>query len=306
MLYCLYGAEKFLINKRCNEIIKELGINNVLKYDMDEDKFIDVLNEVYTIDLFNERKLVIVSNFSFKMISSKEEDGLVSFINGEESNVIILKCTDEKLDERKKLTKILRDNKCVFEFKKLIYASLENYVFDYFKECGYKVGMPVVKKLVKKLENNSDMVFAEMNKLMMYKYNEKTITSEDIDDVIVKNYEKELFTFSSAVMSRDIGKMFSSYKILMDMKIEITVLVDYLSKQFRTLYQIKNMNGSFSDIARILGVNEYVVKLLYCNINTYKDNEILDVLCRLYDVDEGIKIYGYDKFKTFENFLINI
>ena len=122
----------------------------------------------------------------------------------------------------------------------------------------------------------------------------------------MRNYEKELFAFSNAVMNKEIGDAFNCYKILMNMNIEISVLVDYLSKQFRTLYQIKNINGSFYDISKKLGVNEYVIKILYNSINIYSDEEILNILCKLYDIDEGIKIYGYDKNKIFENFIISL
>lgn len=306
MVYFLCGEERFLINKRCDELISELGINNIIKYDMEEYSFTDVLSEVYTIDLFNERKLVIVSNFSFKCLSSREEEGFFKFLSEVNDNVILIKCADEKLDERKKIVKLLRDKKCIFEFKKLMYSNLENYVFDYFKSCGYKVSLDVVKKLVKKLENNSNLVFNELDKLMMYKYDEKVINSCDIDDVVMRNYEKELFAFSNAVMNKEIGDAFNCYKKLMNMNIEISVLVDYLSKQFRTLYQIKNINGSFYDISKKLDVNEYVIKILYNSINIYSDEEILNILCKLYDIDEGIKIYGYDKNKIFENFIISL
>lgn len=305
MLYVLCGEESFLINKKCDELIKESKVSNIIRYDMDEYSFSDILTEVYYVDLFNEKKLVIASNFSFKMLSSEEEEAIIRFLNDNNDNIIIIRCINEKLDERKKIIKLLRDKKCIIEFKKLMYFDLEKYIYDYLINLGYKVSIDTIKKLVKKLEYNSDLVFSECEKLMMYKYDDKIISSDDIDEVVTKNFEKEIFAFSNAVMNKDLGNIFSTYNNLINMKIEIMMLIEYLSKQFRTLYQIKNLTGNFNEIARELGVNEYVVKVLSNSLKLYNENEILNILCKLYDVDVSIKEFGYDAQKVFENFLLN-
>ena len=68
MIYVFLGNEINIIKKKIDSLIDELKIDNVIKYDYDSVHIDDILNEVNYVDLFNEKKLLIVSNFTFKKI----------------------------------------------------------------------------------------------------------------------------------------------------------------------------------------------------------------------------------------------
>ena len=55
MIYVFLGTEINLINKKINDLIKESEIQNIIKYDFDNSKLIDIINESNYIDLFNEK-----------------------------------------------------------------------------------------------------------------------------------------------------------------------------------------------------------------------------------------------------------
>ena len=67
MLYCLCGEEFYLINKKEQELLDNLKIDNIIRYNFETINLMDIILEVQTVDLFNERKLVIVSNFSLSL-----------------------------------------------------------------------------------------------------------------------------------------------------------------------------------------------------------------------------------------------
>ena len=108
MIYVFIGKDFNILSKRVDELINKLNINNIIRYDNDETNLNEIIDEVNYVDLFNEKKLVIVTNFSFKNKKSDEEELLINYINHMNDNIIIFKCIDESLDERKKLTKVLR------------------------------------------------------------------------------------------------------------------------------------------------------------------------------------------------------
>ena len=261
MIYVFLGNEINLLKRRIDDLKRELNINNIIEYDFDDSNIIDILNEANYVDLFNEKKLIIVSNFSFKKVKDVYEKELLRYIDNMNDNVIILKCIDESLDERKNI-------------------------------CEY----------------NDDLAINETEKLLLYKLGEDVITDDDIDKVVSKSSEKEIFTLSDAVMKKNLKQIFNSYNILIRSGIEPVVLIDNLARQFRTLYQVKILCKTMDEkeISRKLGLNPYVVKKAHENVNNYEEEELINNLYELSNLDIDIKVKGLDKYKVLENFFLKI
>ena len=308
MIYVLFGEEVNLIKRKINEIINKYKIENIIKYDYDTVNILDILDEVNYVDLFNDKKLLIVSNFSFKKIKEKEEKEFIKYIDNMNENVIILKCIDSKLDERKSLTKKLREKCSIEEIKKLNYKELEDYASSIFKENKKKITNIQIKKILSMGEYNDDFVINEIDKLILYKIGEDEITDEDIDEVISKNPEKEIFKLTDSVLKKDIRGVFDSYKILVSADMDQIEIISNLSNQFRLLYQVKLLSETMNlnDITFKLKGNPYVIKKIFGNINNYTYDEILDNIYKLSTADINIKVDGMDKGKILETFFLNL
>lgn len=308
MIYVFLSNEVNLLKRRIDSLIKESNINNIINYDYDEYNIIDILNEVNYIDLFNDKKLVIVSNFSFKKIKDKDEKELLKYIDNMNENIIVFKCIDSSLDERKTLTKKLKEKCKIEEIKKMDYKQLHEYISNMFVQNNKKITYNQVKEILNRCEYNDDFAINESEKLLLYKLNEDTITDEDIENVISKSYDKEMFTLSDAVINKNIKQIYESYNILIKSNIDPVIIIDSLAKQFRTLYQVKVLSKTMNekDIAVKLGINTYVVKKAYENMNNYNENEIINKLYELSNLDIDIKINGYDKYKVLEMFFLKL
>lgn len=308
MIYVFLSNEVNLLKRRIDSLIKESNINNIINYDYDEYNIIDILNEVNYIDLFNDKKLVIVSNFSFKKIKDKEEKELLKYIDNMNENIIVFKCADNSLDERKTLTKKIKEKCKIEEIKKMDYKQLHEYISNMFVQNNKKITYNQVREILNRCEYNDDFAINESEKLLLYKLNEDTITDEDIENVISKSYDKEMFTLSDAVINKNIKQIYESYNILIKSNIDPVIIIDSLAKQFRTLYQVKVLSKTMNekDIAVKLGINTYVVKKAYENMNNYNENEIINKLYELSNLDIDIKINGYDKYKVLEMFFLKL
>lgn len=308
MIYVFLGSEVNLLKRKIDDLIKESSINNIINYDYDEYNIIDILNEVNYVDLFNDKKLIIVSNFSFKKMKEKDEKEFIKYIDNMNDNVIVFKCIDNSLDERKTITKKLREKCKVEEIKKMDYKQLHEYITNMFTKNNKKITYNQVKEILNRCEYNDDFAINETEKLLLYKLGEEVITDEDIEKVVSKNSEKEIFTLSDAVMKKNIKQIYESYNILIKSNIDPVVIIDSLERQFRTLYQVKVLSKTMSekDIVRKLKINAYMVKKAYENINNYKEEEIINNLYELSNLDIDIKINGLDRFKVLENFFLKI
>ncbi|NLC48346.1 MAG: DNA polymerase III subunit delta [Tenericutes bacterium] len=308
MIYVLLGNEVNIIRRKVDSIINKSKIENIIKYDFELTDFTNILEEVNYVDLFNEKKLIIVSSFSFKKLKDKDEKELIKYIDNMDENVIIIKCTDSKLDDRKNIIKKLREKCKVEEIKKLGYKDLEIYVNDIFKENKKIINSYQIKKILSLCEYNDDFVINEVDKLLLYKADEEEITDADIDDVISKNPEKEIFKLTDNVMKKSISSVFESYKVLLSSGVDSIFILDNLSKQFRTLYQVKLLSETMNlqDISKKLELNPYVVKVASSNINNYNYDEIIDIMYRLSDADINIKVNGLDKNKVLETLFLSL
>lgn len=308
MIYVFLGNKINILKTKVNKLIDKLKINNIINYDFDETSIIDILNELNYVDLFNEQKLVIVSNFSFKNLTNSEEEAFSNYINNSNDNVLILKCKDESLDNRKSLIKLLKEKCKIEEIKNLDYIGLHEYVTQIFKDNGVSITYNQVKKILSLTDANVDITLSEIDKLFMYIEPNKKVTDEDIDNVISKSAEKEMFRLSDAVMEKNTGAMFDSYKILLSSGTDVIAIIDFLAKQFRTLYQVKLLisNSNEKELSKRLSVNEYVIKKMIDKINNFKEEEIINILYKLSSMDIDIKVNSFDKNKLLEMFFLNI
>ncbi len=308
MIYVFLGNEINIIKRKIDSLIDELKINNIIKYDYDSVSVDDILNEINYVDLFNEKKLLIVSNFTFKKMKDKEEKALSNYINHMNDNVIILKCIDEKLDSKKDIIKLLNEKCKVIELVKMDYKTLHEYVTKIFSDNKKKITYNQIKNILSLCENDTDSVLNEVNKLLLYKLDSDTITDEDIEKVISKNSEKEMFRLNDAVMNHNIPNMLESTKTLVSSGVDEVVIIDYLSKQFRTLYQIKIMSKDTGaqTITSRLSINPFVFKKMLDVVGKFSEEKLLNIIYKLSDADISIKVEGLDKSKVLENFYLSI
>ena len=308
MIYVFLGNEINIIKRKIDSLIDELKINNIIKYDYDSVSVDDILNEINYVDLFNEKKLLIISNFTFKKMKDKEEKALSNYINHMNDNVIILKCIDEKLDSKKNIIKLLNEKCKVIELVKMDYKTLHEYVTKIFSDNKKRITYNQVKNILSLCENDTDSVLNEVNKLLLYKLDDELITDEDIEKVISKNSEKEMFKLNDAVMAHNIPLMLESTKILVSSGVDEVVIIDYLSKQFRTLYQIKVMSKDTGaqTITSRLSINPFVFKKMLDVVGKFSEEKLLNIIYKLSDADISIKVEGLDKSKVLENFYLSI
>ncbi len=308
MIYLLIGKDYNIVNDRVDELISELNISNIIKFDYAETSIESIINEVNYVDLFNEKKLIIVSNFSLKSIKDKSEDLFCKYINNMNENVIIFKCTDESIDERRSLTKLFRSKCKVEEIISLNYKTLHEYVSNMFKNNNINATFNQIKKILDLCEYNPDYTISEVKKLLIYKIGETELYDKDIDDVISKNNEKEMFNLIEYVLKKDISKCIESYKILVSSNVDATIIIDSIAKQFRLLMQLKILKTKHSeaDLAKMLKVNPFVLKKLYPYINDYSKDDIANILYKLSDIDINIKVNGFDKNSLLESFLVTL
>ena len=307
--YLIYGTDRSIVNNELNKVIKSLKVDDLVKYDMNNSTLLDVIEDASTVGLFSESKIIILDDCYFlsanKSIDDIEE--LEKYIEKYNPNnyCIFISYTD-KVDTRKKLYKLLKDKAKIIEQVNIDDDYLINYISDELKKEDYK--MEDMSYFINKVGKNLYNAKNELNKLMMYKLDTKSITNEDIDKITIRSIEEEIFALTDAVILKNTSKALSLLEEFLKKDYEEIQIIMLLASQFRFLFQVKrllNKGKSETEIAKILEVNPYRVKFTVKKLYYYTESMLLDYISKLAKIDHDIKLGLVNKRIALELFIIS-
>jgi len=306
--YLLYGEDKSLIDKEINNIIEKLKVdtNNIIKYNLNTDTVLDVIKEASMNSLFANIKAIIIDitdSLTNKNILFKPIEEYIEHFNP--NSYLIFVSYSKNIDTRKKIIKLIQSKGKVLELIKN-QNYLQKYVLDYLNEDNYK--MVDINYFLNKAGTNLDNISQELDKLKMYKFDDKTITKIDIDNMVNTNNEEEIFSLGNAVINNDKERALNLYYDFLNKGYEAVYIIVLLANQFRFLYQVKRLliqNKSIDEIANILETNVYRVKYAISDCYLYHEDDLLKILEKLANLDKNIKLGNIDSDVALELFLVN-
>lgn len=312
MLYLLYGTENYLIKKEIDKILDTNSIEkiNVSEYNLEIDNFKDIIEDANTISLFADKKAIIINNsyiFTGKNVKSDNDPELFLdyFKNINPDSIIIFTVDSEKLDERKKLVKEIKKVGTVKDFNK------KNDLTDILKNMfeGYNINIQDIRFMIDRCGNNLDILSQEVNKIKIYKDEDKNVTRDDIINLTSKNIDIDIFGFVDTIVNKNKEKALEIYKeMLINGEEPIKILV-ILANQFRIIYQAKELykqGYSGNDIATMIGIHPYRIKLALEKARNYNSNILLGYLDKLADLDYDIKVGNIESSLGLEMFILSI
>lgn len=313
-MYLFYGLEQFLIDKEIKKIIKENNIENIdiVKYNLENTKLEDIIEEALSISLFNSKRLIIVDNsYIFtgttnKKLLEQNTDILEKYLNyNNVDNIIIFTILKDKLDERKKIVKLFKEKGIVKEFS--LYRNIDKYIIEMFD--NYKIDKNDIKLLIDRVGNNLEIINQEINKIKTYKDKDYNITSEDIINLTTKNIDIDFFTLIENIVSKNKEKALESYFEIIKYGEEPIKIIVVLANKFRLIYQVKNLyrkGYSEKDISSMLGNNYYAIKKCLESSINFSNDILLKCIHKLANLDIDIKSGKIDKNIGLELFIMEL
>ena len=313
-IYLIYGDEEYLIKKELSKIIDKSNIirDNIIRYNLNEVNISNVIDEACTVSMFDDIKFIICENCSFLTTINKKEiehdtDSLIKYINNPFDDVyLVFVVNTEKLDERKKIVKEMKKLSNVIECKKLDSHNLNNYIYKYFKDNNYNIDMSLVRLIIDKVKYDLSNIINECDKLMLYKDNDKNITKEDVDNIIIETIEDNIFSLTNSIMEKNTSKSIKIYKDLLLKGEEPIKLIVMIANQFRLILQVKLMvKNGYNQIDMSSTINEHPYRVKLALSSNYTEKELIKIIKKLYKLDYDIKVGNIDKNFGFELFLLN-
>lgn len=312
MIYVLYGLEKFLIEAEVEKIIKTNNIDqfSISKYSAKQTNLDDVFFDVDSMSLFGNKRVIIVDDAYFftgeKASDDKALDKIEKFLTSfATNNIVIFIINSEKMDERKKITKLVKKVGQVKEFNSKTDANLM--INSLLSE--YKISAANINLIKKRINNKLEVVNNEIEKLIIYKGSEKEIAEEDIYNVISEYPNIDFFDFIDDIINKKIPEALKTYQELLKLKEEPIKIIVTLANQFRLMYQAKKLFQSGyleRDIVSETGEHPYRVKLAISKAQKYRDEDLIDLLKKLGEINLNIKKGLVDSKTSLELFILDL
>lgn len=308
--YLLYSGDGAILNKEINDLEKKLDIsdNDIIYYNIDD---IDgIINDASTIGMFSLNKFIIINMDSY--FKDKKDipniNLLENYFDSYNSNsYLVFVCNSDSIDSRKKIVNLIKKYGIV---KKLEVNDnyLNDYVNNYLKDNGYKINNGDVVYFINRVGNNINNVTNELDKLMLYKINDKIINRNDIDLLTVENIDDSIYDLVNCILKNDNEKAIKLYNNFIDNGMDVNQIVAIIAAQIRLLYQVKrlyNSGKSNDEIAKILEFKSvYRVKYLLSDSYYYSESDLVKYLSKLADIDNAIKTSNGDGNMLMQLFIV--
>lgn len=305
--YLYYGDDISLINNEIGKLKNKIGISgDIIYYDIENVS--DIVVESSTIGMFNPYKFIVIDTSSY--FSSKKDMDISSLINYFDNynvnSYLIFTYGSSSIDSRRKLFKLISDNGVV---KKLEANSeyLNDFISNYIKDNGYSMDMNSMSYLLSRCDNNIDNIRNELDKLMLYKLNDKVITRDDISLLTIEDINDTVFELVSSILKNNNERAMKLYYNFINNGMDVSQIIAVISNQIRLLFQVKrlyNSGKSNDEIAKILEFKSvYRVKYLLSDCYYYSEGDLLKYLSKLADIDKAIKTGNGDGRLLLELFI---
>lgn len=279
MTYTFVGNKDYVLEE-IRKISSNFDTNNIISYNLDEDSIDKVIEEINTVSLFGN-KLVEV----FNVDKLQDFDKLIEYIDNPSDNTLIL-VSYKSLDNRLKSTKVLKEKT---SYKELLSYDLNSYVKDNLDD--YTMSFMNINLLINYCDNNISKIYNELEKLKIYKINEKEITSSDIENLVGKGYDSTIFNLIDCINLKDQDSVFKIYDELIFNGESCEKILYTIANHYRLLYQIKIKLENMSDdeIIKEYKMHKYRFSKLKEQGNLVSNTRILGILKSLSDIDISVK-----------------
>lgn len=317
----IYGEVPDLVEKKSSEMINkylqtEKDDFNFIKFNLYETEITPIIEETLTMPFFSDKKAILVKNayvFTGEKVTkelNQNTDQLIEFLEKYDGdNLIIFEVYQNKLDERKKLTKALKKNGQLKKVEQMSEEEIKKWIQSKLNENYKDIKQDALNLFIELTGVNFNIVSQELDKLMLFLGDRPTINKDDVHQIINRSLEQNVFLLTEYIQKRQKNKAIQLVKDLINMKEEPIKLLALITSNYRLYYQCKILNQkgySGQQIAKTVNVHPYRVKLALGQVRHYELEDLLNIINSCAETDYKLKSSYMDKHLILELFILSL
>lgn len=268
-VYLLLGQSVFLIKEQIKTYQQSANVDpfNIITLDANDNEIDDMIQELNTVSLFGDLKMIIVENIDgFARYEEEQLEPLIKYLEKPSQDVILI-FSAPSLPKDHILSDVLTKYAYIENVKSLEGSALPIYIKKVFDADGYTIDGRTIQLLIDRAGIDMFLLHQEINKLKTYAFDSKTISAHDVELLVPRNLEDNIFAFSSAYLTGDVKAYMQIYDDLLGSKMQASTLLSHLFTTVNLILQAQNLlkqGYSQESIANYLGITSgrayYVVK----------------------------------------------
>ena len=317
----VYGEVPDLVEKKSSEMINkylqtEKDDFNFIKFNLYETEITPIIEETLTMPFFSDKKAILVKNayvFTGEKVTkelNQNTDQLMEFLEKYDGdNLIIFEVYQNKLDERKKLTKTLKKNGQLKKVEQMSEEEIKKWIQSKLNENFKDIKQDALNMFIELTGVNFNIVSQELDKLMLFLGDRPTINKDDVNQIINRSLEQNVFLLTEYIQKRQKNKAIQLVKDLINMKEEPIKLLALITSNYRLYYQCKILSQkgySGQQIAKTVNVHPYRVKLALGQVRHYQLEDLLNIIDSCAETDYKLKSSYMDKQLILELFILSL
>lgn len=320
-IMAIYGEVPELVEKKSNEIV-ESYLNekkddfNYVKYNLYDTSFNQIIEEALTMPFISEKKAIVVKNaFIFTgekvskdiQLNNEQVNEFLEKYDGE--NFIIFEVYQNKLDERKKITKTLKKTSKLAKVEQMSEQEIKNWIKNKLHENFKDIKQDALDLFIELTGINFNIVSQELEKIILFLGERTTINKKDVEEIINRSLEQNVFLLTEYIQKGEKYKAIQLIKDLIVMKEEPIKLLALITSNYRLYYQCKILSRkgySGQQIAKTINVHPYRVKLALNQVKHYQLTHLLNIIDQCAETDYKLKSSYMDKQLILELFILSL
>lgn len=305
--YLLYGEEAYLKKQYKDRLVKAaIPEGDTVNYAYYEGKGInpgELIDLAETMPFFAERRLIVVENSGF---FKNAQPQLADYIKDMPDTACFV-FVENEVDKRGKLYKAVKDKGRAVELGRQDEKTLLLWIAGNVKREGRQIKESTVKYLISKTGTDMENLEKEMEKLFSYTLGKSEITTEDIDAICTTQITNKIFDMVEAVALRQQKKALDYYYDLLALREPPMRILYLLSRQFKLLLQVKDLQSKGADkaaIAKRAGLHPFVAGKYMQQSKNFSEQELIGIMEDAADTEEMVKTGRLSDMMSVELFIV--
>lgn len=320
-LYFFSGEEIYLMDKALEELIKSLLTEDLqsinLSYLDGKTSDLDSLKlSCETLPFLSNKRIIVLNNPDSMEDLVKNQEEVIAYLKtlGDHQTLII---ADRKSNIKKstKLYKFIKEINCNVNFEKLKGVELNSWIIDRFKLNGKILANSNISYFLRTssyLSRNIDSTLYDLEneiKKLSALSQRKEITNEDMDKVLIKNIDRNIFDLLEAISKNNSDKAISIFNQIYTMNEPIQKIIFMIARQFRLLNAIKlHLSKGYGnkEIQLKLGIKPYEFSKLVKQVGSFSQKTLNEILENILETDKNLKTRPSDQKLEMELLLVKL
>jgi DNA polymerase-3 subunit delta len=313
-LYLFFGEEEFLIQEAVDLVInsvvdpkaRDFNFNTLYCKDTSSS---ELVNLCQTLPFMSEKRLVIAKEIDAFKAADLEE--LIPYLNDPSPSTCLLMISNQPRYEKKAVTSAVEAHGAVTRFYALLDREIVAWIEEWARTRGLSIRRDAAQFLWQTLGNDLQKISNELEKVLIFLKEKKTITVDDVKTVVGDFREYSSFDLAAALGQKNREKAFLILSRLIQEGEAPVGLLGSIAWNFRRLMQAKAMEaGGF-------GADEIMKKLrppvIFHQAGMFKEqmrcytlDELRGVFAVMLSTDKALKSSGLNGRLILERMILRL